>query len=132
MTEHYINISTDMSTTGMCHLKITTYHAFLVHVFVENVDKLDVGWCLYLCVCVVSRAALPVRFAFCTGIAVVSVYDTHESETLGCNWYNLLTVGRKSYVSVEMLVPDIEPLFIIATNLIKTFISLINLKISTQ
>jgi hypothetical protein len=62
----------------------------------------------------------------------MSLYDTHESETLGCNLYNFLTVGRKSYVTVEMLFPDIEPLFITATNFIKTFISLIKLKISTQ
>lgn len=84
MTEHHINTSADLNTTGMCHLNITRYRAFQAHVFVENVEKLDVGWCLYLYVCVifvVSLAALPVRFAVCTGSAVVSLYNTHKVET---------------------------------------------------
>ena len=88
MTEPCVNTSTDLSTTEMCHLKIMKYRAFQVHVVVENVAKLDVVWCLYLCVCVifvVSFAALPVRFTVCTGSVVVSLYDAHETGTLVCN-----------------------------------------------
>jgi len=80
--------SVDPSTTGMCHLKTTKFRAFQVDVVVENVEKLDVGLCLYLCVCVVfvvSLVALPVRFTVCAGSVVVSLYDTHEAEILGCN-----------------------------------------------
>jgi len=49
---------------------------------VENVETLDVGLCLYLCVCVcvVSYAALQVRFAVRSGNMIVSVFDTHEAE----------------------------------------------------
>jgi len=88
MTEHYINTPTDLSTTGMYHLMITKYHAFQVDLVVENVEKLEGGLSLHLCVCVifvVSLAALPVRFAVCTVSVVVSLYDTHKAETLRCN-----------------------------------------------
>jgi len=135
MTEHYISTSIDLSTTALCHLQITKYRSFQVDVVVENVEKLDVGCCLYLLVCVIfveSLAALPVRFTVCKGSVVVSLYDTHEAEILGCNCYNFLIAGRKLYVPVEMLFPEIETLFITATNFIKSFTSLIKLQISTQ
>jgi hypothetical protein len=47
----------------------------------RNIESLDVGWC----VCVVSLAALRVRFQICSGGLVVSLHDTHEAETLGRN-----------------------------------------------
>jgi hypothetical protein len=66
---------------------------------------------LYLCVCVcvcvcvvVSLAALRVSYPASAGVTnagclVVSVYDTHEAETLGRNWYTFfLTAGLNSYV----------------------------------
>jgi hypothetical protein len=53
---------------------------------VKNVETLDFGWCVCVCVCVVvSLAALPVRYPVCSGGLVVSVYDTHEADTLGRN-----------------------------------------------
>jgi hypothetical protein len=60
--------------------QITKCHALQVHVVFGN---LDVGWCV--CVCVVSLAALRVRFPVCSGGSVVSLYDTHEAETSGRN-----------------------------------------------
>ena len=65
--------------------QITKCHAFWVYVVVENVETLDVGWCLFICVCVVSLGALRVRFPVCSRGLVVSLYDTHEAEPVGRN-----------------------------------------------
>jgi hypothetical protein len=67
--------------------QITKCHALQVYVAVEN---LDVMWCVCVsvCVCVVcvmSLAALRVRFPICSGGLVVSLYDTHEADTLERN-----------------------------------------------
>ena len=61
---------------------------------VENVETLDVGWCVCARarVCVWSIAKLRVRFPVCSGGLVLSVYCTHETEPLGSNRYISLTV----------------------------------------
>jgi hypothetical protein len=72
----------------MCHLKIMKYHAFQVNVVVEHFENSDVRWNLHLCVSVifvVSLAALQVRLPLCSGYLLMSLYYTHETETLGCN-----------------------------------------------
>jgi hypothetical protein len=46
-----------------------------------------------VCVCVMSLAALRVRFPVSSGGLVMSLYDTHAAETLGCNWYIALSGG---------------------------------------
>ena len=60
------------------------------------------GVCVCVCVCVwcgvVSLAALRFRYPVNAGLVVVSVFDTHEAENLGRNWYNFLTAGLNSYV----------------------------------
>jgi hypothetical protein len=97
------------SKTSIYTLKLLSKHvkqimkrrALQVYVVVENVENLDVGWRLFmwLCVCVVSLAVLRVRFPVCSECLVVSLYDTHEAKTSGRNWYAFLTAGRHSYVS---------------------------------
>jgi len=47
---------------------------------------------------VVSLAALRVCYPVSAGLMVVSVYNTHEAETLGRNWYTFLTAGLNSFV----------------------------------
>ena len=81
-------------------------HAFQVYLVVENVETLDFGLCLSICVCVWgggSRVALRVRFAVRSGNTIVSVYDTHESEPLGPNWYISLTVGLTTRDATDTL-----------------------------
>jgi hypothetical protein len=63
--------------------QFTTCHALQVYVVVENVENLGVGWCV--CVCVMSLAALRIRFPVCSEGLVMSLYDTHEAETAGRN-----------------------------------------------
>jgi hypothetical protein len=41
------------------------------------------GVLVFVCVCVMSLAALRVRFPFCSEGLVVSLYDTHEADILG-------------------------------------------------
>ena len=49
-------------------------------------------WVVCVCVCGGGGLAeLPVRFAVCSGGLVLSLYDTHEAEPLGSNWFISLT-----------------------------------------
>ena len=87
--EQEINLHIKDITKTMSH--ITKCRAFQVHVDVENIENLDVGWCLYLCVCVcvyvVSLAALRVRFPVWSGGLIVSLYGRNEAganDTLSC------------------------------------------------
>ena len=78
----------------------------------RKLENLGGGWCFYIrkcvcvcvcvcvyecvcvCVCVMSLGAL--RFHF--PVWVMFLYNTHEADTLGRNWYAFLTAGRNSYV----------------------------------
>jgi hypothetical protein len=48
--------------------------------------------CVCMCACVVSLAALGLRFP----VWVVFLYNKHESDTLGRNWYAFLAAGRNT------------------------------------
>ena len=43
------------------------------------------SWVVCVSVCVMSLAALRIRFPVCSEGLVMSLYDTHEAETLGRN-----------------------------------------------
>jgi hypothetical protein len=47
------------------------FNALQVYVVVENVENLDVGWCVCICVCLCVRVVLPdimrVSFLICLG-----------------------------------------------------------------
>jgi hypothetical protein len=77
---------------GSRNWKITNCHALQVYVVVETVDNLGV-WLVSVCVCVWCPSLL-CGFASRSLLEVWScLYDTHEAETLGSNWYSALSGG---------------------------------------
>jgi hypothetical protein len=85
--------------------KFAKIHASQVYLVVENVETLDIGWCVCVCVCVMSRFLL--RWGFASrpvgGDMIVSLYDTHEAEPLGLNWYISLTVSLTPRDAIDTL-----------------------------
>ena len=45
-------ISLHIKVTTKTQEKVKKCHEFQVHVFVENFETLDFGWCLFICMCV--------------------------------------------------------------------------------
>jgi len=67
-------------------------------------------------VCVVSLAALWVRFSVSSGGLFLSQYDTHEADTLEHTWYDFSTAGQNSYVPIPLG-------FIVSFNIFLPFMS---------
>jgi len=78
--------------------EITKCHALQVYVFVKKMENVRHWVGFFVHVCVMSLAALRIRFLVCFRGLVVSLWDTNEADILGRSWYVFLTAGRKSCV----------------------------------